>query len=422
MARKRVDKQGRATWEVRYRTRDGRRPSRKFSTEAEALEFEAKVVRAKSTDTMEVLDAGNSTIGRLASEWWDAEASHLAIATQEGYANLVDKYILPGLEHVTIAKLCAYPKLAFDFQSDLSNRVGTDTVRKTMFVLQAICRFAVERGYATANPIREIKKPKLAAKEPVVPLSLEKVEWMRAVSIENGEFFDAVLIATLAFSGLRPGEALALRWRDVRDRVIHVNKSAYNAVVKETKTGVTRSVSFLAPLADDLDTWRSVSRAGEDDLVFPNSRGELFDKDDWDNWRNRCFQPLTRLAMAKGMRPYDLRHVFVSLLMAEGKSVPYIAGQAGHSQEMTLRTYSHLMAEYADGKSIDAAAEIERWRSVVAQQRAPRGRAPDAREVAEWTLHLVTNDEIPAKAGISREPMSGFEPLTPSLRVKCSTS
>ena len=45
-------------------------------------------------------------------------------------------------------------------------------------------------------------------------------------------------------------------------------------------------------------------------------------------------------------RPYDLRHSFVSLLIAEGRTVIDVAQQAGHSPETCLRYYAHLFAEF----------------------------------------------------------------------------
>jgi integrase len=54
-------------------------------------------------------------------------------------------------------------------------------------------------------------------------------------------------------------------------------------------------------------------------------------------------------------RPYDLRHAFVSLLLAEGRTVVDIAAQAGHSPTMTLDTYGHAIDELdpAQGRSAE---------------------------------------------------------------------
>lgn len=62
--------------------------------------------------------------------------------------------------------------------------------------------------------------------------------------------------------------------------------------------------------------------------------------------------------MTRSQRPYDLRHSFASLLLAEGRQPLYVAKQLGHSLAVLLSTYAHLIDEYAESEPIDAEAEI----------------------------------------------------------------
>jgi integrase len=132
-----------------------------------------------------------------------------------------------------------------------------------------------------------------------------------------------------------------------------------------TKTRSVRPVRLLASLVADLKAWRMASgRPSADALVFPRSDGEAWTKHDWDvfranGWRTAC----QRAGLSHVPRPYDLRHSFTSLLLAEGRSVHYVATQLGHSPALTLSTYGHLIAEYADARQIDAEHEIAVARS-----------------------------------------------------------
>jgi hypothetical protein len=172
----------------------------------------------------------------------------------------------------------------------------------------------------------------------------------------------------LAYAGLRPQEALALPWHNVRDRTLLIDRAQSDEGPKTTKTGRTRSVRLLAPLAVDLAAWRLASkRSGADELVFPTTTGELWRDHDWRNWRRRVFDPLAADVGVSGMRPYDLRHAFCSLLIAEGLSVVEIARQAGHAPTMTLDTYAHVMADLDGSDRLSAEDAI---RSACAQ---PRG-------------------------------------------------
>jgi integrase len=54
----------------------------------------------------------------------------------------------------------------------------------------------------------------------------------------------------------------------------------------------------------------------------------------------------TKAAGISGARPYDLRHSYISLLIAQGATVVEVAQQAGHSPTMALSTYAHLFDEH----------------------------------------------------------------------------
>jgi len=89
-----------------------------------------------------------------------------------------------------------------------------------------------------------------------------------------------------------------------------------------TTTGQTRAVQIHAALAADLAEWRLYcGRPPEDALVFPTRNGEHWTDWQWRNWRKRVFAPAAAEAELSTFRPYDLRHSFVSLLIAEGRSV-----------------------------------------------------------------------------------------------------
>jgi integrase len=138
------------------------------------------------------------------------------------------------------------------------------------------------------------------------------------------------------------------------------------------------SVRLLAPLAQDLREWRlAAGRPADRALVFPREDGEPWRKDDWDNWRGRTWRSAcTRTAVEPVPTPYHLRHSFASLLLADGRTLHYVAAQLGHSPEMTLRTYGHVIAECEDAPRVDAEAEIRRARAQRCESRfsGSRGR------------------------------------------------
>ncbi len=143
--------------------------------------------------------------------------------------------------------------------------------------------------------------------------------------------------------------------------------------------------------------------------MFPRPDGSPWTRDDWANWRHRTFQANAEKIGRLNTRPYDLRHSFVSLLIAEGRTVIDVAGQAGHSPETCLRYYAHLFAEFDPG--CGSAPRTRSARPAVTQVDAQRTQVAVKRKRRDAGFRAT----LP-------KPTPGLEPGTPSLRVKCSTS
>jgi integrase len=128
-------------------------------------------------------------------------------------------------------------------------------------------------------------------------------------------------------------------------------------------------------LAADLRTWRlACGRPADRELVFPGVDGRTVTREAWKSWTRRTWDAAWKAAglseAGRSARVYDLRHSYVSLLLAEGRTIHYVAAQAGHDPQLTLSTYGHLLAEYAEADRIDAEQEIVKARAALA--RSPR--------------------------------------------------
>lgn len=166
---------------------------------------------------------------------------------------------------------------------------------------------------------------------------------------------DATLVSVLAYAGLRPQEALALQWGDVRERTLLIQRAVSVGVEKDTKTTAHRTVRLLAPLREDLLAWKLRSGWPPDRaLVFPGPGAGLWTKTTYDNWRKRAFDRARATAKADEATPYALRHSFASLLLHEGRSVVYVARQLGHDARLTLTTYGHVIDELEDQPRVPA--------------------------------------------------------------------
>jgi integrase len=360
---KRTLKNGRRAYRVRWREAGRGSPERmrSFDRHEDAVRFETEIRRRKQLGEFATFEASKVTLDEFAREWWQRYAStELARKMQERYASIWDLHVLPRLGALQLGQLT--PGVVAEFQSELrSAGVGESTIRKTLALLQAICREAVTWGRLTSNPVKPIRKRAVVRKRAVRPLMPEAVERLRR---ELPTDRDAALVSALAYAGLRPGEALALRWGDIGERTILVERAVSYGELKSTKTRATRSVRMVAPLKAELAELRMRhGRPDDEEFVFRPHDGNAWHDDDWKNWRRRVFDPALDKVGLGHVRPYDLRHSFGSLLIVEGRSIVDVARQAGHSATVALDTYGHVFDELDGTERISAEEAIREARA-----------------------------------------------------------
>ena len=364
MSIERVHRASGAVWRVRWRDERGRNRSKVLGRKRDAEAFDAEVRRLKRTRELGKLDAGKQTLADFGDEWWRLYADpNLARKTLELYAMLWDAHVLPRLGALALRDLT--PETIQRFQVELqADGVGVVSIRKALTLLHGVLQRACEWGRIPSNPAAAIRKPPARGKRAVTPLPPAIVERIRGVLLADGRLRDATLVSVLAYAGLRPGEALGLRWGHVRKRTLLVEAAVSLGELRDTKTGQRRTVMLLAPLAQDLSEWRlACGRPPDDELVFPDGRGRLWTAETYRNWRRRIYVPAAVACGVTNPRPYDLRHSFVSLLIHEGRSVVEVARQAGHSPKMALDTYAHVFDEFALEDRLPAEEQIRRARS-----------------------------------------------------------
>lgn len=394
-------------WRVRWRE-GGANRSRRFTLKRDAEAWDREVQRRRQLGPLAVAQLttqGPSLNGWIADRWAPEHAATLEQSTRERYADAYRLHIEPWLGDVPLLDLTV--SVLRGWQADrLTAGVGAGTIDKARTVLSSVLRHAAESEAIPANPLALVRAPLAEHRDGVTPLAPVTVEGIRAVlggamdvhvpertrrggvrvsgyvvADEREPYarqLDAVMVSVLAYAGLRPGELRALRWGDVRKATLTVERAARpDGTIKSTKNHERRAVRLLAPLALDLAELRLAAGRPTDDVLVLAPTGEpaadahpdaeAWTKTDWQVWRARRWDKACRLAgMPRSPRPYDLRHSFASLLLAEGRSVHYVARRLGHAPALTLSTYGHLFAEYEDADRIDAEREIVQARGVLA--------------------------------------------------------
>ena len=390
-------------WNVRWREA-GRPRSRLFAYKRDAEVFDREVKRLQQLGQLAVQQLtrrdGLTLDQWIERHWVPEHCSTLEQATRERYASSYALHVQPWLGpvplgHLTVARLREWQARR------LAAGASPETIAKARVVLSSVLTHAAESEAITANPLSVVRAPKATHHDAVMPLSPVTVERIRAVlaapmpmAVPEGHRMgrrriayempdqrspqararDALIVSVLAYSGLRPGELRALRWSDIGERTVHVQRATNpDGSVKPTKNRRRRSVRLMAPLAQDLREYRLVARRPpEDALIFPRADGRAWTRDDWGNWRSRTWHEACARVGLDAPRPYDLRHSAASLWLAEGQQQLQVARWLGHSLSELQKTYAHLFEEYGGRQAIDAEREILAARE---QERATAGRA-----------------------------------------------
>ena len=185
---------------------------------------------------------------------------------------------------------------------------------------------------------------------------------MRCLTPEQAKRFIAAaasdrwtaLWVLLVTTGLRPSEALGLRWTDLDAEKLRVQWALVRVPgagwsLAETKNKKGRTVTLPAVAHRPLRRWQAEERlrlgAGylEQGFMFATASGQPLDLT---NLKKKHFKPLLKRAKLPDIRLYDLRHTAASLLLANGEHPKVVQEMLGHfSITLTMDTYSHVMPD-----------------------------------------------------------------------------
>lgn len=171
-----------------------------------------------------------------------------------------------------------------------------------------------------------------------------------AASVQDGAMY-----LTASFAGLRRGELVALRWRDVDfpAEAIRVRGSFSHGQVVSPKSGKVGTVPMVPAVAEALSALRDRDRfTRDDDLVFPSASGDHIDAS---ALRRRYLRAL-RHASLRGLRFHDLRHTFGSLAINRA-SIVQVQAWMGHADIDTTMRYLHHKSQAGEAKLLAAAFE-----------------------------------------------------------------
>lgn len=227
-------------------------------------------------------------------------------------------------------------------------------------VINRIFKYAVLMDILDSNPFDKVIKPKSRQTQRKGNfLTKEELKKFLKLAQNTTLSYFFPLVHLMAYTGLRQGEALALKWSDIdfENKKITVDKTAVRIKEEQTlqtpKTKNSKRVISIDPATlSILKSWKKDQIKiyfkngkhfeGDENFIFTNQRGE------WVHIHNfiRYFKRFIADHKLKSITPHGLRHTHASLLFSAGVEPKNISDRLGHSTvQITLDLYTHITEE-----------------------------------------------------------------------------
>jgi integrase len=325
----------------------------------------------RSIDTGEHVEPTKITVSQFLAQWLETMRSQISPKTHERYAEIIKLFLIPAFGNSTLTKLMpsaiqvAYNEWETSGRRD--SKKGGLAPRTRLHIhriLKAALKHAVQLQLIGRNPAEAIKAPR-AKKATITTLTVEQsailLETLRGKNI-----YWPVLFALT--TGMRRGEILALRWKnvDIEKKTVRVVESLEQTKkgirFKAPKTERTRAVILPDYAVDELKTLKEQQAKEFSELKIDQTADTLvcarFDGSaTWPTSVTHEFvKAMKKLPDLPRVRFHDLRHSHATQLLMAGIHPKIAQERLGHSTiTTTLDLYSHVTETMQD----DAAAKLD---------------------------------------------------------------
>jgi integrase len=310
-----------------------------------------------------VRDRRGGDLGAFLTAWLDSESvRRLQPSTQTIYAYAAQRHIIPALGRLRLERLG--PKAVEEWLGAMRRRpYRPATAHQAFRVLRTALRTAKRWGLLSDLRCLDVAVPHVARRLPTV-WDEEQLRLFLGAARASDYY---ALYLVLLLTAMRPGEALALRWDNVRlaESRLYVLENLYylrsdqvwgdrrlHLVEGPTKTHKHLGLWMPPQLTEALIDHRA--RHGQHDRVFCRPDGTALHEE----WvRREDFYPLCDAAKLPRITLYDLRHCHGTNQADHGTPIHVLRQQLGHeSESTTLRYYVHVLPD-AQRRAVEAFAD-----------------------------------------------------------------
>lgn len=295
--------------------------------------------------------ASRKTISDALDEWLAIIEPTVTPHTMGGYRNAADQYIRPEFGHLPLANLTRTQVLHW-ISTDLRT-LAPATINAKLIPLKAIIRNALMDRVLDFDPLLGVRVPRAEQDEPD-PFTQAEIDAILAIDhYRQGE---QNMVKFAFWSGLRPGELVALAWEDVdwRRGSVRVQRALSRDGYKVPKTRRSkRTVELITPAIDALRAQRALTEMLPPTMVRVQQRDNRRHREeslrftflntltqapfpDVSVYRDGFWKGLLRKAGVRYRGCKTTRHTFISQMLTAGMPKEWIMRQVGHGSSSTI--------------------------------------------------------------------------------------
>lgn len=303
------------------------------------------------------------TYGEFYELWIENYKNTVEASTYRKTLGIFNNHILPAMKDYRLEKITidVCQKHVNEWAHKLKN------YRATKSYASSVLDFAIKRGIIQTNPFNLVDTPKGIIKKKAMQEEVkednfytkdELNHFLSCLKSEN-DIKKYTLFHALAYTGMRKGELLALKWTDIdfENHEITVSKAislddTNKIYLKSTKTGKTRIISIDQGTKNILIEWKKqqmkdcmaqgFNAKSKTQLVFSNKYNSYMQPSLTQKWLKK----ITNTHKLKAITTHGFRHTHCSILFEAGVTIKEVQDRLGHTDvQTTMNIYAHVSPE-----------------------------------------------------------------------------
>ncbi len=309
---------------------DGKRLSYTAKKKADVISWMDSIKQSPQTQM-------NITVQELAEEWLEMKAMVLAPQTYQNVEASFENHLYPYLGDKKIQTLTRSDIECF-YEKSYAGNFSDGTIETFAIYFKSLLSYAVDKDIIQSNPHHKAVIRKRNNRKKVDAYTEEDQKKLVEYLKQDTSSFNAILYLMLT-TGIRVGEAAALKWTDVSskggsisiDKTV-VNVQGHTSVQKHPKTAASNRIVYLPENAIEyLKQYEYDKRRQSNTYMFQNTRGNLYNAQNMQaRWSRICI---------KAGIPYkpihSLRHTFATRALEKGIDIKTISRILGHKSVVT---------------------------------------------------------------------------------------